>query len=557
MHIGIDIGGTFTDGVALENNKVLSFVKIPTGRDVAFSIQQALGELLENIDRDKIERIVLSTTLITNLLASGKQTPVGLILLPGPGVNPHSLKIKGPTVIIRGAVDYRGRIIELLDFQEVRTGIERLLRQGIYHVGIVSKFSQRNSSLEDQIENLILSECPQVTLLKSSQVHGLLNWVRRANGTFYQLFVADEYRLFIKRITTTIDNFQLSCPLYILKADGGTLPLEKSAQHPLESIYSGPAASILGALAAGGENLTAVTIDIGGTTTDLGIILEGKPLMASKGALLSGYPLPCRALAVSSLPLGGDTSLSIQHGKVLLAKRIGPAYCLDGPAPTITDALVYLGLSDIGHKALAYNAMELLAAETACSPKQLAEEALDLFVAALEEKLDSMFTQWEEEPAYRVWQITTEKIERPRKIMCVGGPAKGLGKLWGEKKGWEVNIPEFSTVANAIGAALAKTTLRLDFYADTQQNFYSTNLGGVGGQLMKPLKNLDEACKLCRELFMEISESWGITENDNEILYEEGFNIIRDWAAAGKIFQIGMQTVPGLKTYLSQREIKA
>lgn len=557
MLIGIDIGGTFTDGVVLDDNKVKIVVKIPTSPNIACSIQQVLGELIKNIDKDKIERIVLSTTVITNLSAGSKKIPVGLILLPGPGVNPYSLKIQGPTVVIRGAVDYRGRIIETLDFQEVRTGLEKLLRQGIYHVGIVSKFSQRNSALEDQIEKIILSEYPQVILLKSGQVHGLLNWVRRANGTFYQLLAADEYRLFIDSIATTIDHFQLSCPVYILKADGGTLPLERSAQHPLESIYSGPAASILGALATGGENLTAVTIDIGGTTSDLGIILEGKPLMSSKGALLNGYPLPCRALAVSSLPLGGDTSLTVRHGKVILAERIGPAYCLSGPAPTITDALVYLGLSDIGHKELAYTAIESLAAEAACSPKQLAENALDFFVAALEAKLDRMFTQWEEEPAYRVWQINTEKIERPRKLVCIGGPAKGLGKLWGEKKGWEVSIPEYSAVANAIGAALAKTTLRLDFYADTQQKIYSTNLGGIRGQLMKPLRNIDDAHTLCRKLFSEISESWGITENDNEILYEEGLNIIRDWTTAGKIFQIGMQTVPGLKSYLSQGGDKA
>lgn len=556
MHIGIDIGGTFTDGVILDKNKLVRYAKIPTDQDIAWSIQEVLEQLISYIDKNKIERLVLSTTLITNLLTQGKQEPVGLIILPGPGVNPDSLKIIGQTLIIHGAVDYRGRIIETIDQQEIKKAIEKLLKQGIKHIGAACKFCQRNPSLEEQIESIVLQEYPQVNFLKSSDVHGLLNWVRRANGTVYQLMIANEYQMFIEKIKATLTKFNLTCPVFVLKADGGTLPLDISAGQPLESIYSGPAASMLGALAASGEELTAVGMDIGGTTTDLGLILEGRPLMASSGAVLNGYPIPCRALAVSSLPLGGDTSLAIKNGKVCLEERKGPAYCLNGPTPTITDALVYLGLSDLGDKDLAISGIELLAAENGFSPKHLAEEALELFISILEEKLTSLFEQWEEEPAYRVWQLMSKNIDRPRKIVCIGGPAKGLGKLWGQKKGWEVIIPEYASVANAIGAALSKTTLRLDFYADTQQKIYSTNIGGMHGKLAKTLINIDDAKKVCLELFQDISNNWGVTEEQREILYEESFNIIRDWSTVGKIFQIGIQTIPGLKAYLSKEGIE-
>jgi N-methylhydantoinase A/oxoprolinase/acetone carboxylase beta subunit len=308
---------------------------------------------------------------------------------------------------------------------------------------------------------------------------------------------------------------------------------------------------MLGGLAAGGEDLTAVVMDIGGTTTDLGLILKGVPLQATKGAVINNYPIPCRALAVSSLALGGDTSLNITNKEVCLEARKGPAYCLGGPTLTITDALVYLGLSEIGDIGLAKNELESWAEQHGLIPQEIAIEALQLFLDALEEKLEYIFRQWEEEPAYRVWQLLSAKADRPRTIVCIGGPAKGLGELWAEKKGWNVIIPHYASVANAIGTALAKTTLRLDFYADTQQKVYSTNIGGVHGKIAD-MRKLDAARDFSTQLFKEIGKKWNVSDEDVDIVYEEGFNVIRGWETVGKIFQIGLQTPPGLKNYMSK-----
>ncbi|PKM90002.1 MAG: hydantoinase [Firmicutes bacterium HGW-Firmicutes-12] len=551
MDIGIDIGGTYTDGVVMQDNEVISYAKIPTGQDITVSIRQVLEQIVSGINKKKVDRLVLSTTLITNLLAQERKFPVGLILLPGPGVNPRTLRIKGKSIIIRGAIDYRGRIIETLDEQEVKKAVEQLLLEGIEYIGVACKFCQRNPLLEEEIVKIIKEDYPQIKCLASNQVHGLLNWVRRANGTVYQLMVATEYQFFIDQINKTLEQYDLTCPVFILKADGGTIPLGISAQHPLEGIFSGPTASMLGGLAAGGEDLTTVVMDIGGTTTDLGLILKGVPLQAAKGAIINTYPIPSRALAVSSLALGGDTSLNITNKKVCLGKRLGCAYCLGGPHLTITDALVYLGLSEIGDISLAKAKMESWAYQHDLVPQKLAEEALELFLDALEEKLENIFRQWEEEPAYRVWQLLSAKVDRPRTIVCIGGPAKDLGELWGEKKGWNVVIPQYASVANAIGTALAKTTLRLDFFADTQQKIYSTNIGGVHGRVTN-ISKLEGARDFSKHLFQEIRQKWNIIDEEVEIIYEEGFNIIRGWETAGKIFQIGLQTPPGLKGYMSK-----
>ena len=146
---------------------------------------------------------------------------------------------------------------------------------------------------------------------------------------------------FQEKIITTLQQLGLVCPLSILKADGGTLPLEISLRYPLETIFSGPAASTLGALATTRERITAVVIDIGGTTTDLALLLDGKPLLAERGAFIKDHPIPLRSLAVASLPIGGDSPLLIKDRTICFGKREGPALCAGGTPVSYTHLDVY------------------------------------------------------------------------------------------------------------------------------------------------------------------------------------------------------------------------
>jgi N-methylhydantoinase A len=118
-----------------------------------------------------------------------------------------------------------------------------------------------------------------------------------------------------------------------------------------------------------------------------------------------------------------------------------------------------------------------------------------------------------------------------------------------------VLVPPHSSIANAIGAALARTTLKLDFFADTERKTYTTNIGGLQGTLSKRLNNIEEAKEFALDLFQETAHDWQLTEDTPlETLYEEGFNIVRGWRTAGRIFQIGLQTVPGIRAFLKEVE---
>ncbi len=348
MFVGIDVGGTFTDGVLINRSSLISSVKVPTGMDLTLSIVQTMERLLSNCDGSEIERVVVSTTLITNILATRKKLPIGLILVPGPGTNPGRFEFPGPAFTVQGSVDYRGRLTQPLKMNEIDRAVRSFQEQGITHVVAGSKFSQRNPVLENEICAYINKHYPDFVTLASHQVSGRLNWIRRTNGAVFSLFVNEAYQTFLEQVRSSFMKMGVTCPIHVLKADGGTIPFENASGFPLEAIYSGPVASTMGGMALAGTGLTSVIMDIGGTTTDLALILRDEPLFAQKGTWLNNFPIPTRALAISSLALGGDTAVTVnQNGEIGLSDRKGPALALGGPQVTISDLFVYLGLSGL------------------------------------------------------------------------------------------------------------------------------------------------------------------------------------------------------------------
>jgi len=130
MYLGIDVGGTFTDGVIINNGKIIEALKVPTYPQLTRSITEVLTKILTGKDPHEVKRIVLSTTIVTNLIAQGKQETVGLVLLPGPGVKPERLSFAGPIAIIDGAVDYRGRLLKELNIEQLIQAVQVYVQQG-------------------------------------------------------------------------------------------------------------------------------------------------------------------------------------------------------------------------------------------------------------------------------------------------------------------------------------------------------------------------------------------------------------------------------------------
>jgi len=142
--VGIDVGGTFTDGVLLAEGEVINSVKRPTDEEnLKESILAVLDELIKGTDPTRIKRVVLSTTLVTNLLATGKGERTALVLIPGPGLNLQHLDLAPNSYTVEGAVDFRGRVISSIKRTQVAEVGKDIAGHGIRKVAVVGKFSQR------------------------------------------------------------------------------------------------------------------------------------------------------------------------------------------------------------------------------------------------------------------------------------------------------------------------------------------------------------------------------------------------------------------------------
>jgi N-methylhydantoinase A/oxoprolinase/acetone carboxylase beta subunit len=568
MLIGIDVGGTTTDAVLIRNGEVCSTAKVSTDPgNLLNSLLEALDAVSRDIPPEQLERVVFSTTVITNLIAEGKTDRVALVLIPGPGINPASYTFPD-SFYLKGAMDYRGREIQPLDEAEVRRTVGLIRESGFFRASIISKFGQRNPSHELRIEEIFREAYPGCKLELGHKVSGKLNFPRRIATAMLASATRERYQEFVEKIRKALEERNIRAPVYILKADGGTLPVEKSIEFPVETIFSGPAASTIGALALTPEGQTSVVVDIGGTTTDLALILSGKPLLASKGAKLGGFLTHVRAFAVRSIAVGGDSVVRVKvsdTGTKLITvgpDRAGPAFCMGGKETTPTDALKVLGLIEVGNPERASEAIKATASDLGKSETETAFLIVDKAAQMIADAVNEMFLEWEQEPAYRIWEVLQEKKARPENVVGIGGGAKGLITEIAKKLDAKPVIPEYSEVGNAIGAAVARPTLTLNLHIDTEQKVYSVaEEGKIVSLSAANLGNfnkirLEEAEALAAKLLKERAEDFGISEyaGEAEIVNSEVFNVVSGWYTSGRLFDVDMQIPADLIPEWKRRE---
>ena len=556
MYIGIDVGGTSTNAVLLANGVMCKSATLPSSDDVISSLLEALDQIIADVPTKLIERVVLSTTLITNLIAEKKHASVGLIIIPGPGLGYEHYQYNTDMYILTGAIDYRGREIISLRDDEIDQAIDGLNTKGYKKVAVVGKFSIRDNSHELKIASRIKKLHPDWQVEMGHQVAGQLNFPRRVVSTMLACATKDKYAFFVESVQVALTSRGIAGAVYILKADGGTMPLNKVTGMPIETIFSGPAASTVGVQALIPPGETAVVVDIGGTTTDLALILSGQPLLSSKGAQVNEQLTQVRALAVKSVAVGGD-SLVQQVGQAIKVtpERMGPPFCLGGPKPTPTDALRALGLIELGDAGQAQTAMDMLGQSLGLGYAEVAQIIINEVVNAIVQQIEYMFTQWEQEPAYRVWEVLQKHKERPNMVVGVGGGAVGFINRIGDRLGATPVLPPYAAVANAIGAAVAIPTLQVDLRADTELGYYTIEQEGYQGKIDKGSLNEEDALLLAKEWLKKRAEQYGINSlwGEPEITRRDVFNLVRGWSTTGRIYDISVQTPRGITSHISAK----
>jgi N-methylhydantoinase A len=547
MILGIDVGGTHTDAVLIEDFKIIRKGKVLTDADnLLQSLLKVTRELLIHENPGKLSRVVLSTTISTNAIVQKKTDRVGMVLACGPGIDPAKLAVGGDCHFVAGYVNHRGLEAATVDDEEIRRVGEHLQAEGIDQVGIVGKFSTRNPVQEIRIRDGLQGAAGHLSL--GHRMSGHLNFPRRIATTYLNASVARLYSRFVEEVLNFVRQQDISVPIYILKADGGAIDIRQSLEFPVQNILSGPAASIMGVLSMSGRREDAIVLDIGGTTTDIAVFAEGVPLLEAFGVTIEGYKTLIRGLRTKSIGLGGDSCVRVDQGRLSIGPdREGPAAAFGGPCPTPTDAMIVLGLTDIGERVRAEKALKPLAEALNCSLTDAAQQIYDEACRMIVDQVGRVIEEINNQPVYTIHEMLEGKQLQPKILYVVGGPAGPMAPRLGQLLNCPVHIPEHPEVANAIGAALARTTAEVTVLADTEQKIISIAEEGYRAAI-PPSFSREDAIRIGREKLREKAIRMGAREEDLEIevIESQEFNMVNQFYTTGKNIRVKLQVKPGL-----------
>ena len=569
MLLGLDVGGTFTDAVIIDGHRVVATAKRRTTKDNLMNgIGEALDAVLEGYDTSNIEQVTLSTTVVTNTIVEEKEQVVDLYVVTGPGRNVDDIFPVKP-IYLQGYTDHRGIVVEHTPADAVR-GIANMVqaRSGTDLAAVSAKFGVRNPQEELSITEELKNTYHVIS--NGSLLSGSLNFPRRTISAYFNSAVTPVFTVFKKNVEDALSARNIVAPLHILKADGGSLPIEHMVSRPVETAFTGPAATVLGLSALGViGNQHTVALDIGGTTTDISLWKHGRPLMTKNGVSIREYPSAVRSFAITSVGIGGESVVRFKNGNLTVGpERVGPSVALGGIEPTLGDALIVLGHANYGDFNLASRALQDLAdaiqatlqsnnVNTLNNQLTLIKTSSDVARLILQNALetiqrgvDEVITVENKRPIYVVADIVNPDIFVPEHIVVVGGTAPSLGASIGEYMDLPITIPENAAVANAIGAALALSTIELTVHVDTKRRLLVIPELGIKQQNCT-LKRAEQVVERAKEVLSEEALRLGLdTAQEIEVISIEDFPVVEGWQSMERLITVKVQLAAGVKHYV-------
>lgn len=376
VRIGVDTGGTFTDCILWDQaSGTFALAKVPSrpaNPDAA--VQEGLAKLLDGRDPRSVDLVGHGTTVATNAVIQGTYARAGMIVTSGcrdvleigsqqrerlyaldqpprPALIPRDRRIE-----VAGRVTYDGAELEPLDEGAVVDAVTKLLADGVESIAIGGLFGYLHPQHEVRIESIAHSMAPQIHVARSSSVAPELREYPRFATLAVNAALAPLLDRYITRLSTALEEAGFTAGLYVMQSNGGVSTGARSVgEHAHRLVLSGPAAGILGGchVARLAGVLDVLTLDIGGTSADIGVAVSGVPRSRGAMRLENGLPLQIPSLEVEAIGAGGGSIAWIDAGGAL---RVGPqsagadpgpaCYGKGGRAATVTDAHVVLGRLD-------------------------------------------------------------------------------------------------------------------------------------------------------------------------------------------------------------------
>lgn len=307
LALGIDTGGTFTDGVVLDvqSGEIKSVAKSETTRhDLSLGIGNCIKNL-QGVDFSSIRMVSLSTTLATNAIVEGQGSEVGLILI---GFHPHRPLPTPYVEEVKGGNTVKGNPREELDCEEVHQAILHL-KDRVEAFAVSGYLSVRNPQQEQTVLGMIqeMTDAPVVCGYQLSSTLGIFERTATAVLNARLIPIITSLVAAVKKSMAAVG---IAAPLMVVKGDGSLIGEEMAQRRPIETILSGPAASIMGATYLTGVK-DALVVDMGGTTTDVALLLDHRPRLKKEGAMVGGWLTRVKAADIITTGMGGDSHIRL------------------------------------------------------------------------------------------------------------------------------------------------------------------------------------------------------------------------------------------------------
>ncbi len=441
MRVGIDVGGTHTDAVILDGDDVIAAIKTLTTADVISGVKNALDQVLSDsgVSQDYITIVMIGTTQFTNAVVQRKElaptVAIRIGLPSGRGLPPMldwpddiADAVGRQHFMLSGGYLYDGRPLAPLDQDEIDQTIKSIQKLGVTNIAISSAFSPVNHEPEEIVAAKIQQAIPHANISMSHQF-GRLGLIERENATILNatlLLFADKV---VDSFLGAIAKRGLNCPVFISQNDGTLMSADFVRRFPALTFASGPTNSLRGACKLTGLD-DAIVVDIGGTTSDIGVLQGGFPRESNNVVDIGGVRTNFRMPDVRAIGLGGG-SLVHADGELIGPESIGHLLVKDGlvfggETLTTTDILVASGAAEIGDPSA---------------------------VAKLEPKLVQRATKTMHEMLDRTIESMKPSAQAMPVILVGGGAILVQSDLQAAS---QTLRPENADVANAIGAAIAQ-----------------------------------------------------------------------------------------------------
>jgi len=438
--LGIDTGGTYTDAVVLDDNANLIIARaksLTTRPDLSVGVGAAIDAVIEQsrLAPSDVSMVALSTTLATNALVEGQGGRIALVFIGFDETELGKADLKealngDPVLLVKGGHSHSGSEITPLNIKSIRVELESIPTL-ITGVAIASRFATRNPAHEIAVRDLVhdVLGVPTTCSHELSQSLGgpkraltaVLN--ARLIGLIERLITATELHLTSRDITAR---------LMVVRGDGALISASAALERPIETILSGPAASIAGAKWLTGAQ-DALVSDIGGTTTDICILTNGLPKIDPMGAKVGKYRTMVEAVAMHTFGLGGDSEISVTDG-------LEGSLTL-GPRRVIPISLFAQNYPDIAHvaldRALALEAPPPGATSFVVPQWQNYPEGLDVREAAVAQRLSAGPLQWSDAVVSRVEESALARLVQRGLVMMAGVTPSDASHVMGLMVDWD------------------------------------------------------------------------------------------------------------------------